>query len=314
MFQSSLLAEMCLGYSFTGAHYKSIQMLTIMEKRNLTIDLDMSKKIMKSFMDTAKTDLVRKAFSLLLSLGGLYDQDSLQMITNTFARNVNFITGAVSMATLPAATLSEVAFIGRSNVGKSSLINMLTNRKKLAYTSKTPGKTSEFNYFEIQSVVGVDKAKSSFYIVDLPGVGYAQASRDLRSSWTNLLTAFAHQRSTLRVLFHLVDSRHGLMEADYECLDLVATLPSHVTYAIVFTKVDKTSGGGGDSGEGSKHHLRAAGLVMNNGMVDRVYREIAKRTTRVVPLFFTSSESRQGGVDMWDFILTATTAKAYEKE
>jgi GTP-binding protein EngB required for normal cell division len=68
------------------------------------------------------------------------------------------------MATLPVASFSEVAFIGRSNVGKSSLINMLTNRKKLAYTSKTPGKTSEFNYFEIQSVVGVDKAKSSFYI------------------------------------------------------------------------------------------------------------------------------------------------------
>ena len=107
-------------------------------------------------------DLMREA--------GLHpDTDSYQHLGNTLVRSVDFIAGAVSMDTLPTRTLPEVCFIGRSNVGKSSLLNMVCNRKDLAYVSKRPGKTQQFNYFIVN-----DKSKSTFYMVDVPGVGYAK--------------------------------------------------------------------------------------------------------------------------------------------
>jgi GTP-binding protein len=114
------------------------------------------------------------------------------------------------------------------------IINMIVNRKGLAFTSKTPGKTAEFNYFHAQGIISHYKLKHNFYLVDLPGVGYAQASRDLRTSWTDLLKNYVMNRNTLKVLFHLVDSRHGLLEADEECLSLLETLPNSITYIIIF--------------------------------------------------------------------------------
>lgn len=144
------------------------------------------------------------------------------------------------------------------------------------------------------------------WTVDLPGVGYAQASRDLRESWINLLRQYTLERGTLQVLCHLVDSRHGLMDADGECLDLLSTLPPQVDYVIVFTKVDKHRGSseGGDGNSGINSGVE--GALMRRGIVDRVYREVAKRTTRPVKIFFTSSESREGGVDLLSFIIEQT--------
>lgn len=231
------------------------------------------------------------------------DHAHLQLITNTFMKNVEFVTGAVSMQTLPIEEdgCHEVAFIGRSNVGKSSLINMVCNRKGLAYTSKTPGKTSEFNYFDARAGrVGVSGEQHRFYLVDLPGVGYAEKSRDLRSSWTNLLKAYVGNRKNLRAVFHLVDSRHGLLSADEECLELLRTLPSNVEYVLVLTKVDKLRG----------QAMNRAQLATSAGgsgfdMIDEIYRQVAMRTPRVVQLVHTSSETKHGSAQFWSTLLDA---------
>ena len=222
------------------------------------------------------------------------DNDFLQIITSAYMRDIDFITGAVSMQTLPSSDFMEVAFIGRSNVGKSSLINMISNRKGLAYTSKTPGKTAEFNYFKTTGFIGSDQEPYHFFLVDLPGVGYAQKSRDLRQSWTFLLRNYVTQRSTLRTLFHLVDSRHGLMEADEECLSLLQTIPQHVEYVIVLTKVDKMKG------------LVTAKEIDNIvKIIDSIYTAIARHTNRVVPVISTSSETRNGCSRLWTTMLNS---------
>jgi GTP-binding protein len=137
----------------------------------------------------------------------------------------------------------KAAFIGRSNVGKSSLINMISNRKGIAFVSKTPGKTSEFNYFDAKGRVGMKNEKHRFYLVDLPGVGYAEVRKELRASWLVLLRDYVVNRETLRIVFHLIDSRHGILDTDEDCLSLLEVLPEHVQYVIVLTKVDKHNTG-----------------------------------------------------------------------
>lgn len=128
-------------------------------------------------------------------------------------------------------------------MGKSSLINMISNRKGIAFVSKTPGKTSEFNYFDAQGRVGRKNDKHRFFLVDLPGVGYAEVRKELRASWLVLLRDYVVNRSTLRIVFHLIDSRHGILDTDEDCLSLLAVLPPHVQYVIVLTKVDKHNTG-----------------------------------------------------------------------
>jgi GTP-binding protein len=246
------------------------------------------------------------------------DHSHLQLVSNTFMKSVDFVTGAVSMGTLPAQTegCNEAAFIGRSNVGKSSLINMICNRKGLAYTSKTPGKTSEFNYFDARGRVGVDNELHRFYLVDLPGVGYAEKSRDLRSSWTDLLKSYVTNRQHLRAVFHLVDSRHGLLAADVECLELLRDLPPHVEYVIVLTKVDKLKGSAitrakvkQPSGVLGADNSRQGGSSYHADMVDEIYRQVGMRTDRVVQLVFTSSETRHGSSQLWSVLLDALARK-----
>jgi GTP-binding protein EngB required for normal cell division len=419
---------------------------------------------------------IRSALKALIILGGMREKESLQLLTNAYALSVRFIKGAVSMDTLPVISSPqrvfttttmvendegklekrkketvlneecvEIAFIGRSNVGKSSLINMMCNRKGLAFTSKTPGKTAEFNYFELRSrfndlvdifvgtgsssssrssnanidigasaslssgspksalgpgvVAGVSDAFSGRYtakkndwdaarsvrggdpsagagagaagkrktqasgkkgapsssrgviitpntpirgvmrtpssssspaaeqeanerlererrhrlaleaatdvnrkimFVDLPGLGYAERSRALKERWLGLLGEYISGRSSLRVLCHLVDSRHGLLDVDKECLMLLETLPAHVTYVIVLTKVDKTRG------------------AAVKGIVDKIERDIASRigssgsssssgsgSGRRVPVICTSSETSTGGSRLWGVFLEA---------
>jgi len=149
-----------------------------------------------------------------------------------FARPVVFMRSAVSLETLPPATLPEVCFAGRSNVGKSSLINALTNQNGLARASNTPGRTRELNYFV---------ADERIHLVDLPGYGYARASKVDIAQWTALTRAFLAGRSVLRRVFLLVDSRHGFKPGD---IDIMAMLDeTAVTYQIILTKTDKLKKG-----------------------------------------------------------------------
>lgn len=147
-----------------------------------------------------------------------------------FAGPVDFVKGVVAMSGLPPADRIEVCFAGRSNVGKSSLINALTGRKTLARASNTPGRTQEINFFAL----GEDR-----YMVDLPGYGYAEAPLAVVAKWQALLRSYLQGRQTLRRAFVLVDMRHGIKAVDEEILTLLDK--SAVTFQVVLTKADKVN-------------------------------------------------------------------------
>ena len=145
-----------------------------------------------------------------------------------FAGSVEFVKGVVAMDGLPPADRVEVCFAGRSNVGKSSLINALANRKALARTSNTPGRTQEINFFDLGGQA---------YLVDLPGYGFAEAPKPVVARWQELLKAYLAGRPTLRRAFVLVDMRHGIKAVDHEIMDLLDR--AAVTFQAVLTKADK---------------------------------------------------------------------------
>ena len=147
-----------------------------------------------------------------------------------FAGNVNFLKGVVDMTSLPPADRLEVCFAGRSNVGKSSLINAITGRKSIARASNTPGRTQEINFF---------KTGDHHYLVDLPGYGFANAPIDVVKKWQELLKRYLSGRSSLRRAFVLIDIRHGIKEVDEEIMNLLDT--SAVTFQCVLTKSDKVN-------------------------------------------------------------------------
>jgi GTP-binding protein len=293
LLHQTLLQELAVSYTLNGFYAKAQQTLELMRYLSLTMDVDVSRQIIRTFVRETSSFSSRKCLRTLLLLDSANDVGTIQILTNAYLKSIEFVKGAVSLESLPPECCPEVAFIGRSNVGKSSLINMICNKKSLAYTSKTPGKTSEFNYFHAQGFLGKNEEKHQFYLVDLPGVGYAEARKIQRQSWLTLLHDYVRVRGTLRLVCHLVDSRHGLLDSDEDCLSLISTLPSRVLYCIVLTKADKRGGG------------------LNKGILNRIRREIKSRTDRYVPIILTSSETRVGGSMLWSVMLDAI---ADEKE
>ena len=156
------------------------------------------------------------------------DDMAAEMGRKLFAGPIDFLKGVVAMSGLPPADRLEVCFAGRSNVGKSSLINALTGRKALARASNTPGRTQEINYFTL----GEER-----YLVDLPGYGYANAPLAKVEQWQRLLKQYLSGRQTLRRAFVLIDARHGIKAVDEEIMSLLDS--AAVTFQCVLTKADK---------------------------------------------------------------------------
>lgn len=182
-----------------------------------------------------------------------------------FAGPVTFVKGVVAMSGLPPADRPEVCFAGRSNVGKSSLINALTGRKTLARASNTPGRTQEINYFAL----GEER-----YVVDLPGYGYAEAPVAIVAKWQALLKQYLSGRATLRRAFVLIDARHGVKAVDEEILTLLDR--SAVTFQAVLTKVDKIN------------------RTERDAVIEQVKAALGKHPAAYPEIVVTSSEKGEG--------------------
>ena len=155
-------------------------------------------------------------------------KEALEEGRRLFVGENTFLKGVVAIEGLPSPNRTEICFAGRSNVGKSSLLNAVTGRKALARTSNTPGRTQEINFFSIGE---------KFYLVDLPGYGFAEAPLAVVKKWQNLLKLYLSGRQTLRRAFVLIDARHGIKKVDHEILSSLDK--SAVTFQIVLTKTDK---------------------------------------------------------------------------
>jgi GTP-binding protein len=203
------------------------------------------------------------------SADGGYSEAELERGRLLFARECSFVMGAATLDQLPDADLPEIAFAGRSNVGKSSLVNALTGRRTLARTSNTPGRTQQLNFFNLGG---------QLMLVDLPGYGYAKVSKTQVESWTRTLKAFLRGRVTLRRACLLVDSRHGIKDLDREMMDMLDE--AAVVYQIVLTKTDKLKKG--------ELETRAAAVEA----------ELAKRAAAFPVLALTSSEKGTGVAEL----------------
>ena len=155
-------------------------------------------------------------------------REELEQARRLFAGEVKFLMGVASLSQLPGEFATEIAFAGRSNAGKSSLLNALTGRKDIARTSNTPGRTRELNYFVVRDHLA---------IVDMPGYGYAKAGKKLAAEWQSLIPQYLKGRPGLARVFVLIDIRHGIKKTDEPTLDLLDEMA--VSYQIVLTKADK---------------------------------------------------------------------------
>lgn len=209
------------------------------------------------------------------------DNVTFEHLSNAALRQVRFITGAVSMQTLPSDQgIPEVAFIGRSNVGKSSLVNMVCNRKALAKVSRRPGKTQQFNYFL------VNENDDRFHMVDLPGVGYAKVPRAVQMEWLRFMRQYFRLRDDLSLVFHLVDGRHGPLKDDVELMREMGIVRGAFKYVIVLTKMDKT---GGKMAKSSILNATRRALTDSGCAED-------------TPIVVTSATTKLGRDDMWRYL------------
>ena len=210
-----------------------------------------------------------------------FTHDQIEAGRLLFAREVLFMLSVVNLDGLPPPDRPEICFAGRSNVGKSSLINALTNRKGLARASNTPGRTRELNYFNVDDRLN---------LVDLPGYGYARAPKTQISNWTRLTRSFLRGRAGLRRVFLLIDSRHGIKPSDVELMEMLDD--AAVTYQLVLTKTDKIKRGELDK------------------VMRRTSRTINKRPAAHPELMVTSSEKNTGLEDLRAEIATLALPRA----
>ena len=198
-----------------------------------------------------------------------------------FSGPVDFLKSAPGLKFLPDPEFPEIAFAGRSNVGKSSLLNALTNRKGLARTSNTPGRTQELNYFDVGR-------PPQIRLVDMPGYGFAEAPKDLVKRWRFLVNDFLRGRAVLRRAFVLVDSRHGLKPVDLEIMEMLDS--AAVNYQLVLTKADK---------------IKPTELAV---VLEQTTAESAKHAAAHPQLIATSSETGSGIAELRTAILEAATS------
>ena len=207
-----------------------------------------------------------------------FTDDEIEAARKTFAGPVAFLKSAPQLQHLPAPVVPEVAFAGRSNVGKSSLLNALTGRNALARTSNTPGRTQELNFFDVGDPL-------KFRLVDMPGYGFAKAPRDMVKKWRFLVNDFLRGRDVLKRTLVLIDSRHGIKEVDREILDMLDK--AAVSYRIVLTKADK---------------VKATDLA---AVLQRIAEEARKRPAAHPDILATSSEGGMGIPELRAAVLEA---------
>jgi len=191
--------------------------------------------------------------------------EALEAGRRLFAGPVDFVKGVVTLDGLPAGDRPEVCFAGRSNVGKSTLINALTGRKGLARASNTPGRTQEINYFALGEAA---------YLVDLPGYGYAKAPKPKVEAWQALLRSYLSGRASLRRCFLLIDARHGVKQVDHDYMALLDS--AAVGFQAVLTKADKPK----------RAELAA--------VLDRLHADLARHPTAFPEVLTTSAETGAG--------------------
>ena len=167
-----------------------------------------------------------------LAVDESFTEEEIEAGRLLFAQECTFLLGAAGLDQIPESALPEIAFAGRSNVGKSSLVNALTGRKTLARTSHTPGRTQQLNFFDLGG---------RLMMADMPGYGYARAPKAEVEKWTRLVNAYLKGRQQLLRVLVLIDARHGLKEVDHKVMKMLDT--SAVSYQVVLTKVDKVKPG-----------------------------------------------------------------------
>jgi GTP-binding protein len=191
--------------------------------------------------------------------------------------SAEYVISSATYKQCPAPDRPEYAFIGRSNVGKSSLINMLTGKKALAKISATPGKTQLLNHFEI-----VSSDKKKWFLVDLPGYGFATVSQSARRNWSNMIESYIRKRENLVCLFVLLDSRHEPQRIDLEFIDQLGEW--EIPFVLVFTKIDKNK----------------PGATARN--VELFLKAMSEKWEEPPPYFLTSATEKTGRKDLLGYI------------